>query len=129
MRSDKGDEYHYTALQECFCNCEVNRQLANASSSHKNRVAKRINWTLLDFVRSMLQHQRLAKIFWEEALSTATYAGSRVTSHALSVDKTCPRIWKGFTPGFSHPRVSGSHYWYATSRSTMKELGKQRRPV
>ena len=38
-----------------------------------NGLAERMNWTIMERVRSMLSHEKLPKSFWFETMLTAVY--------------------------------------------------------
>ena len=59
-------------------------QLTIPRTLQQNSVAERRNRTLLDMVRSMMEHANLPISFWGDALLTATYILNRVPSNSVS---------------------------------------------
>ena len=69
-----------------------------------NRLAERMNRTIMERVQSMLAHAKLQKTFWAEALMTTTYVINR--SPSVPLDKDIPqRVWSGKDLSYRHLRV------------------------
>ena len=60
----------------------------------QNRVAERMNRTLLEKVRCMLSNSGLEKIFWTEALSYTSHLINRLSSSVIDY-KTPMEAWSG----------------------------------
>src|ERR1051325_7757471 len=73
---------------------------------NKNGLAERFNRTILERVRCMLTSAGLKKVFWAEAVSTATYLINRCPSTALDM-KTPKEVWLGQPPNLDKLRVFG----------------------
>ena len=127
LRSDRGGEYLSDTLQNYFKHRGIVHELITAYKPHQNGIDKRFNRTALNLIRSMLQHMKVPKCFWAEALSTAVYIRNRVTSAALPSDITPHHLWKGFTPDISHLRVFGCKCWYTIPKSKVKKLDDRSR--
>ena len=73
LRTDNGGEYtdgNFLA----FCKQEgMKRQFTNAYTPQQNGVAERMNRTLLERTRAMLNTAGLAKSFWAEVVKTVCY--------------------------------------------------------
>ncbi|KAD5962030.1 hypothetical protein E3N88_13503 [Mikania micrantha] len=107
LRTDNGLE---------FCNREFNnyckkvgiaRHLTIPGTPQQNGLVERMNRTLLDRVRCMLDNSGLPKYFWGEAVTTAAYLINRSPSAALE-KKTAMEVWSGKKSDYSHLRVFGS---------------------
>ena len=61
----------------------MQHQLTVAYTPQQNAVAERMNRTIMNLVRSVLQSAGLRKIFWGEAVATAVQIRNRVSSHTL----------------------------------------------
>ena len=93
VHSDKGDEY-YGRYDEKGCNpgpfvrylqeCGIDAQYTGPSTPQQNRIAKRMNRTLLDMVSCMIIGSSLLKFSWGEALKTTTYILNQVPCKFVS---------------------------------------------
>ena len=98
-----------------FCNhefdkfCEENgilRHKTVRNTPQQNGVVERMNRTLLNKVRCMLVSAGLSKLFWGEALATATYLVNRSPSSAIEFK--CPEeVWTGKLPCFKNLKTFG----------------------
>lgn len=122
LRSDNGGEYLCNYFKEHLSDHGIKHQLTTAYTPQQNGVAKRMNRTLMNLLRSIMHHKGVAKKIWAEALSTAVYVRNRVTSPSLPADTTPHQIWVGTTPNVSHMRVFVSKCWYEIPRSWVKKL-------
>nr|KYP47740.1 Retrovirus-related Pol polyprotein from transposon TNT 1-94 [Cajanus cajan] len=72
----------------------------------QNELAERFNRTILERVRCMLNHVRLLKSFWAEAVSSAVYCINRFPSTTLEF-KTPQEVWSGRKANYSKLKVFG----------------------
>eukprot|EP00253_Pinus_taeda_P028998 PITA_28998 len=73
LRIDNRGEFCNKEFEE-FCNkCGIARQKTTPYTPQHNRVAERMNKTLMERARSMLNGARLGQEFWAEAVETACY--------------------------------------------------------
>ena len=71
LRTDNGGEYTDGEFLT-FCKQEgIQRQFTVAYTPQQNRVAKRMNMTLTEKIRAMLNIAGLPNLFWVEAVKTA----------------------------------------------------------
>ena len=80
LRTDRGGEYMPNEFDSYLRSTGLVQQLSTVENPHQNGVSERMNRTLMDLVRSMLQAKQLPEEFWAEALSTAVYITNRATS-------------------------------------------------
>ena len=91
LRTDPGREYLSDMFKE-FCEEKgIQRQLTIPRTPQQNGVAERRNRTLLDMVRSMMEHANLLISFWGDTLLMATCIFNRVSSK--SVTATPYELW------------------------------------
>ena len=77
LRSDNGGEYTSSEFQLYLKKEGITHKFTVPRSPEQNGVAKRLNRTLLEAVRSMLVGAQLSQSFWAEALTTAVYLRNR----------------------------------------------------
>uniref|UniRef100_H3H9W0 Integrase catalytic domain-containing protein n=1 Tax=Phytophthora ramorum TaxID=164328 RepID=H3H9W0_PHYRM len=74
-----------------------------------NGVAERMNRTLVECARCMLEHAGLPKTYWGEAVMTATFLRNRCPTRAVSHDKSPHQVWTGKKPLLANLKVFGCH--------------------
>ncbi len=122
IRTDNGGEYISNEFKSYLQKHGIQHQLTVAYTPQQNGVAERMNRTLMDSVRSLLQTAHLDKKFWAEALSTAVHIRNRVFSRSLPRNTTPYERWVGKTPDLSYFRVFGSKCWIVVPKSEVKKL-------
>ena len=106
LRTDRGGEYTSDLFKDYCTNQGIVHQYTLPYTPQQNGVAERRNRTLMDMVRSMLNHSELGTQFWGEALDTAVYVLNRIPSKSIKL--TPYELWTGRRPNFSNLRVWGS---------------------
>lgn len=85
LRSDNGGEFVNTSMKE-FCKEKgIIHQTSCAHTPEQNGVSERKNRFLLEITRALMIESQVPKIFWSEALVTATYLVNRLPTRALSL--------------------------------------------
>ena len=114
VRSNRGGEYYgkFNESGQCpgpFAKFLESRgicaQYTMPGTPQQNGVAERRNRTLMEMVRSMLNHSTVPLSLWMHALKTAVYLLNRVPSKA--VPKTPYELWTGRKPSLRHLHVWG----------------------
>nr|GEW68128.1 hypothetical protein [Tanacetum cinerariifolium] len=123
LRSDRGGEYISQKFKDYFKACGIVQQLTPPYTPQHNGVSKRINRTLLDMVRSMMNHITLLLSFWDYALESVTRILNMVPTK--KVDKTSYELWYGKVPNLSYLKVWGCEA--LVKRDTPDKL--QQRPI
>jgi hypothetical protein len=77
------------------------------STPQQNGLAKRMNRTLLERVRSMLTGSGMPKKFWAEAVTTAAYLINRSPSSYVVLKKPM-EAWSGAKQDYSGLKIFGS---------------------
>jgi hypothetical protein len=106
--SDNGVEYMSGEFKVYLEKCGIKQELTVLYTPQQNEVAERLNRTLLDSVRTILQHRNCKKMWWAEAVSTSCYIKNRVTMS-----------------GIAHPRVFRSKCWYVNAKTPAQKLADQ----
>lgn len=106
LRSDGGGEYLSNEFNELLESSGIQRELTVAHSPQQNGRAERLNRTLLEMTRCLLNHGNMPKEFWAEAIDTAAYIISRLPT-AANDGKSPFEAWYGYAPKLSQLRVFG----------------------
>ncbi|GJW89087.1 retrovirus-related pol polyprotein from transposon TNT 1-94 [Tanacetum coccineum] len=106
LRSDNRIEFKNHKLEE-FCDEKgISRNFSSPCTPEQNGVAERRNRTLIEAVRTMLNHAKLPKQFWGEAVNTSCYIQNRsiiVKRHR----NTSYDLFRGRSPDISYFHVFG----------------------
>jgi hypothetical protein len=105
IRSDGGGEYLNKAMSSYCSSKGILQQSTTAYSPQSNGVAERLNMTLLQKMRAMLQDSHLPHRYWGEAICTANYLRNR--SPSKHHGKTPFEVLLGHAPDVAHLRVFG----------------------
>jgi Reverse transcriptase (RNA-dependent DNA polymerase)/gag-polypeptide of LTR copia-type/Integrase core domain/GAG-pre-integrase domain/Zinc knuckle len=80
IRSDNGGEYKNAKMSRiCKDQC-IKQEFTVAYNPESNGMAERMNRTLTEMVRCMLQDARMDKTYWAEAFVTAAYIRNAIAS-------------------------------------------------
>ncbi|GJW96829.1 putative ribonuclease H-like domain-containing protein [Tanacetum coccineum] len=78
IRCNNGTEFKNREMNQ-FCEMKgILRQFSVAKTPQQNEVAKRMNMTLIEAVRTMQADSKLPTTFWAEAVNTSCYVQNRV---------------------------------------------------
>lgn len=107
LRTDNGLEFCNAKFDE-YCKVHgIERHRTCTYTPQQNGVAERMNRTIMEKVRCLLNESGLGEEFWAEAASTATYLINR--SPCSAIDHNVPEeIWLDRKPGYKHLRRFGS---------------------
>lgn len=106
LRTDNGLEFCNNAFND-FCKKNgIERHRTCADSPQQNGVAERMNRTIMEKVRCLLDESGIEEKFWAEAVATAVYVINRTPSSAN--DLNIPEeLWMRNVPGYRHLRRFG----------------------
>ena len=120
VRTDNGSEYINSELATFFKDKGVIHQTTVRYTPEQNGKAERLNRTLLDRVRAMLEDSKLPKTLWAEAAVTASYLRNR----APAAGRSCTP-WEAFfgnKPDVSHLRVFGARAYALQPKELRRKL-------
>ena len=121
LRTDNGREYTEHAFRDHLRREGIRHETTVPKTPEQNGTAEWFNRTLLETTRSMLSDSQLAKSFWAEALSTATYLRNRSPTMALN-EMTPVEAWTGKQPHVQHLRVFGCDAYAHVPRDERDKL-------
>jgi hypothetical protein len=105
IQSDRGGEFWNKEMTEYCKSKGIIHRKTNPCSSQENGVAERLNRTLMEKGRAMLQDARLGTEYWGEAVLTASYVRNRTVSSVHG--KTPLEMLTGKKPTVDHLRGFG----------------------
>ena len=106
VRTDGVGEYLSNELEDFFRDKGIRHQLTVRYTPQQNGAAERLNRTLLERVRAMLDDSKLGDALWAEAVVTANYIRNR--SPAAGEAKTPWELFHGRKPDVSKLRAFGA---------------------
>ena len=106
LRTCNGLEFCNREFNECCTNNGITKHRACSETPQQNRIAKRLNITILEKVRCLLNESGLPKKFWVEATSTIVYLINRSPSSVINF-KTPMQLWTGRKPNIAHLKPFG----------------------
>ncbi|KAF5781204.1 putative RNA-directed DNA polymerase [Helianthus annuus] len=110
FRSDNGGEFVNTSMKHFFQTKGIIHQTTCPHTPEQNGVAERKNRILLEITRALLIESQVPKVFWPEALVTATYLINRLPTQVLKL-KTPLQVLSEFKKPPSNltlePRIFG----------------------
>ena len=92
----------------------------------QNSVAKRVNRTLLNMVRSMMFFKNVELMFWGEAMLCAEYIRNRCPSPVIN-NRTPYEMWYSRLPVIKNYRTFGSQCYALIPKHQRNKLSEQSR--
>ncbi|GJY00383.1 retrovirus-related pol polyprotein from transposon TNT 1-94 [Tanacetum coccineum] len=106
LRTNNGLEFCNREFEQLCIESRIARHLTVVGTPQQNRVAERMNRTLMDKVRCLFIQSGLPKTFWAEATCTAAYLINRSPSRAIK-KKTPMEMWSGHPSDYGMLRIFG----------------------
>ena len=107
LRSDRGGEF---TSNEFFDFCEehgIRREFSTARTPQQNGVVERMNRTVQQMARAMLDESGTPANFWGEAAHAAVVILNKKNVR-LNSTQTPHELWNGKTPSVKHFKIFGS---------------------
>ena len=120
VRTDNGTEYVNHALKAYLDEKGIVHQKTVRYTPEQNGAAERLNRTLLERIRAMLEDSGLPKKMWAEAAVTAGYIRNR--SPVSTRDKTPWELFFGKKPDVSRLRVFGARAYVHIPKQLRSKL-------
>src|SRR3984885_12829257 len=120
LRSDRGGEF---TSNEFFDFCEehgIRREFSTARTPQQNGVVERMNRTIQQMARAMLDESGTPATFWGEAAHAAVVILNK-TNVRVNSTQTPHELWNGTTPTVKHFKIFGSNCYI---KNTNEQLGK-----
>ena len=110
LRSDGGGEYVGKRFQHYLQKAGIQHIVSPPYSPAQNGLAERMNRTIMENARCLLQDSKLGMQFWGEAVLTAAHIHNRLPTPTRK-DLSPIAHWTGKEPGLGHLRVFGATAW------------------
>jgi transposase InsO family protein len=119
---DNGGEYRLGKLVK-FCRRRgIKQRLTPPYTPQLNGVAERMNRTLVECARCMLEHAGLPKTYWGEAVKTVTFLRNRCPTRSTSVEQSPYEVWTGRKPLLANLKVFGCHAFVTITKEKRSKL-------
>lgn len=128
LRTDNGGEYTSNEFENFCSQHGIRHEKTEPGTPQHNGVAERMNRTIVEKVRSMLNMSKLPKSFWAEAVKTAVYVINRAPSVPLGFEIP-EKAWKGSDPSYSHLRVFGCKAFMHIPKEKRSKLDSKTTPT
>ena len=106
FRTDNGGEYVSHELRQLLQAQGIQHWRTAPYTPEQNGVAERLNRTIVESARSMLQARNLPYGYWGFAVETANYLKNRLPTKAV-IGKTPYEAWTGTKPDLKHLQIFG----------------------
>jgi transposase InsO family protein len=110
LRFDRGKEFINEDLRKWCAEQGIEIQTTAPYSPAQNGIAERMNRTLVELARAMINAHGLPEFLWELAVAHAAYLRNRAFSSPLA-DHTPYEIWHNNKPNVAHLREFGAPVW------------------
>lgn len=122
LRCDNGGEYRGKRFKQ-FCKSKgILQEFTVPYTPEQNGVSERMNRTLVERARAMLQDSGIEKFFWEQAIQTAAFLVNRSPTNALDANKTPFEMWESRKPDVSKLRAFGCRVFVHVPKENRKKL-------
>uniref|UniRef100_A0A8D8G2M5 Copia protein n=2 Tax=Culex pipiens TaxID=7175 RepID=A0A8D8G2M5_CULPI len=122
LRCDNGGEYTGEQVRR-FCKQRgIRLEFTVPYTPEQNGVSERLNRTVIEKVRAMMEAKSVPKFLWGEAVITTVYLLNRSPSVAVAGDVTPFEAWSSRKPDVSHLRVFGSECYIHVPKQLRKKL-------
>ena len=106
LRTDNGLEFYNKEFDEYCQKHGITINKTVRFTPEQNKLAERMNRTLIDKTRCLLINSKLPRSFWAEAVTKICYFVNRSPSAALKF-KTPEEVWIGVSADCKHLRIFG----------------------
>jgi hypothetical protein len=122
FRTDGGGELCSGDFEKWMREQGIIHEVTPAHTPEMNGVSERLNRTLVESIRAMLDEADMSPNWWAEALMTANYVKNRSPTNRLGPSTTPYEAYKDHKPDLSHLRVFGSKVWVHVPKANRKKL-------
>lgn len=117
---DNGGEYLCNEMKEFCVQKGISYHLTVPYTPALNGIAERMIRTITERSRAMISGAKLSKMFWGEAVLTATYLINVSPTRALKVCNTPFELWHNKKPQLKYLKVFGSTVYFVNKTRKCK---------
>lgn len=121
IRTDNAREFSSKQFTELLTAHGIEHQLTVRFCPEQNGIAERMNRTIMDIVRTMLNDTKLSEEFWAEAVHTAVYLYNRRPHSAIDF-KLPEEVYYDKQVELSNIRVFGSYCYVHVPKEKRQKL-------
>ena len=107
LRTDGGGEYRNREFEKFLIEAGIQHLVSPPYTPSQNGLAERMNRTIIEYARCILEDSHLGKEFWGYAVLTAAHSHNRLPSRSHSNISPLEH-WTGKQPEIGHLRVFGA---------------------
>ncbi|XP_012155337.1 uncharacterized protein LOC105664634 [Ceratitis capitata] len=107
LQSDNGREYCNNDFNQYLADHGILKRLSVPRTPEQNGLAERMNRTLMDMARCLLQKSGLGTSFWSEAVATSCFIRNKCPSSSIQW-KTPYEKFYGNSPDLNYLKIFGS---------------------
>ena len=122
LRSDNGGEYKSTKFAKFCASRGIMQKFTPPYTPELNGVAERMNRTLVECARCMLEHAGMPKQYWGEAVMTAAFLRNRLPTRAQDLHKSPYEEWTKKKPLLANVKVFGCHAYVHIPKEKRSKL-------
>lgn len=127
LRTDNGTEYCNSAMRSILLKAGIVHQTSVVYCPEQNGIAERVQRTVFEKARAMLQESGLSNRYWGEAVMTAIYLKNRSPTAALS-NRIPECIWTDAPVNLTHLRVFGCLAYSLVPQQKRQKLDAKAKP-
>jgi len=107
IRSDNGGEFKNEKMNQFCKSMNISQQFTIPYNPQQNGMSERMNRTLIETTRCMIEESKMDKTYWLEAMMTATKLRNVISTKTLNY-KSPHELVMGRPPKLSHLRIFGT---------------------
>lgn len=108
LYTDNGREYLSNEMKDYCIQKGISYHLTVPRTPQLNGVSERMVRTITEKARTMISGAKLEKVFWGDAVLTATYLINMTPTKSLNANKTPYEMWYNKKPQLKYLKVFGS---------------------
>ena len=122
LRSDNGGEYKSTKFVKFCADRGIIQKFTPPYTPELNGVAERMNRTLVECARCMLEHAGMSNAYWGEAVTTSAFLRNRLPTRAQDLHKSPYEEWTKKKPMLANLKVFGCHAYVHVPKEKRSKL-------
>lgn len=109
LRCNNGGEYTSSEMAKFCKRRDIEQKFTPPYTPQLNGVAERMNRTLVECARCMIEHAGLPKTYWGEAVMTSAFLHNLCPTRGTVMEKSPYQVWTGRKPVLTNLKVFGCH--------------------